>query len=575
MATVREATTKADIPPQEMPIGLLGLFLNGLQHVAIIAPIGLVFPLLVLRAADVDHVLHTSVICASLVALGIGSLLLCRRGRLGSGYLSPAVFTAAYLPGSLLAAQIGGLPLVFGMTLFAGLCELGFSFLMRRLRAYLPAEIAGLAVVMIGIILGLLGFRLLLGIEGRAAASAEGVDMISLAIGLLALALIVGFNIWGKGPLRTFSVLIGLALTYPLAAALGKMDMTRLDLALGDGLVTLPSLPLLLPSFDLTLVPTFAIGALACALRATGDITTCQKIADPDWVRPDMRSIERGVRADGIGTMLAGLLGTVGMNTFSGSVGLSQATGVLQRRVGLAIAAIFVALAFLPPVVGIAAAMPAPLSGAILLFSSAFILANGLGIIVGRLLDSRRILAIGVALILGISHDVFLEFYRSLPPWLRSVSGSSLLVAMVVALTLNAVFRIGVKRSATLEQPLETELLDAVVAFCRQQGPLWGARRDVMDRVVNALTEATEMAYDRGVAGTPVTLRLNYDEFHIDAEMRFAMRPLDPDEGNLEEKAVAALGSAALELRLMRHFADRVSTASEDGHLKLRLRFEA
>jgi xanthine permease XanP len=571
----------ADVPAQERPLPVGGLLLNGLQHVAIITPIGLVFPLLVLRAAQADHALQAAVISASLLALGIGSLLLCWRGRaLGSGFLAPAVFTAAYLPGSLAAAHLGGLPLVFGMTLFAGGCEIALSFLLRRLRPYLPAEIAGLAVVMIGLILGLLGFRLLLGLDGRGTGmtapgiDGAGIDGVAVAVGLFALALIVALNVWGSGPVRTFSVLIGLAAAFPLAALLGKVDGAPIDLALRQGIVTLPSLPLLVPSFDWSLVPPFLVGALACALRATGDITTCQKIADADWVRPDFGSIERGVRADGIGTVIAGALGTVGTNTFSASVGLSQATGVIQRRVSFAIGGIFVALAFVPPIVGVAVAMPPALSGAMLLFASAFILANGLGIVVSRLLDSRRVLAIGLALILGISHDVFVEFYTTLPEWLRSVSGSSLVVAMVVALGLNAVFRLGVKRSVRLEAPLDAELLSRVVELCREQGPLWGARRDVMERVTNGLTEAVELARARGVEGAPLTLRLDYDEFRIVAEVGFAVAAAPPPT-EAADPTIDALGLAELEVRLMRHFADRLSLTERDGRLGLRLRFES
>ncbi|MFD1381635.1 hypothetical protein [Fodinicurvata halophila] len=165
--------TRSSVPdtqalPQEQPLSHTTLLLSGLQHLAIIAPIGLVFPLLVLRAADAGAVLQEAMITASLLALGIGSIVLClRRRALGSGFLCPAVFTAAYLPASLAAAQNGGLALVFGMTMFAGACEIAFSFLLRRLRAYLPVEIAGLAVVMIGLILGLIGFRLLLGLDSH------------------------------------------------------------------------------------------------------------------------------------------------------------------------------------------------------------------------------------------------------------------------------------------------------------------------------------------------------------------------------------------------------------------------
>ena len=68
------------------------------------------------------------------------------------------------------------------------------------------------------------------------------------------------------------------------------------SLSISSRFFALPSLPLLALSFDWSLAVPYLVGALACTLRAVGDITTCQRIANPDWVRPDMGSIERGIR---------------------------------------------------------------------------------------------------------------------------------------------------------------------------------------------------------------------------------------------------------------------------------------
>jgi len=558
-----------DQPAQEaaLPFGML--VLSGLQHIAVIAPTGLVFPLLVLHAAEASAALQKAVITASLLALGLGSLLLCSRGRrLGSGYLAPSVFTAAYLPPSLVAAESGGLALVFGMTIFAGVCEVFFSFALRRLRPFFPVEVSGLAVVMIGLILGLLGFRLILGMTGTTF-SLEEIDGGTAALGFLTLAVIVVLNVWGKGPVRAFSVLLGLSLVYLLVALLGVTSATVSVAREGQAFLALPSLPLLLPGFDWSLAVPYMIGALACALRAVGDITTCQRIANPEWVRPDMGSIERGIRADGVSTMIAGALGTVGLNSFSGSIGLSQATGVIQRSVGFAIAGLFLLLAFLPPLHSLVLSMPHPLFGAILIFSSAFILANGLSIIVARMLDTRRILAIGIALILGISHDVYPHLFESFPLWLRSAAGSSLVVALVTALLLNAIFRIGTKQSARLEATLDRQLLSKIFAFCRENGAAWGARREVIDRLIGALTEAGELALTDGRKGGVSTLDVHYDEFHITSTFTYEAAEARDIAMFSEEDRL----TQELELRLMQHFADQVSLSEQQGRKSMKLVF--
>ena len=51
----------------------------------------------------------------------------------------------------LVAYRQGGLPLVFGMTVFAGCAEMAISPFLRRLRAMFPAEMSGLVVLFVGI----------------------------------------------------------------------------------------------------------------------------------------------------------------------------------------------------------------------------------------------------------------------------------------------------------------------------------------------------------------------------------------------------------------------------------------
>ena len=89
-------------------------------------------------------------------------------------------------------------------------------------------------------------------------------------------------------------------------------------------------------------------------MKAVGTITVCQRMNDADWVRPDMRSITRGVLADGASTVLAGLAGAVGTNTSTPSVGLAAATGVASRTVAYAVGAVFLLLGLLPKLTALA-----------------------------------------------------------------------------------------------------------------------------------------------------------------------------------------------------------------------------
>jgi hypothetical protein len=94
--------------------------LNGVQHVGLIA-INLVYPLLLFRLTDTSLQQTANLLAIGMLVLGVGTLIqVLRLGPVGSGYMLPSTFTASFFAPSLLAAKLGGLPLVFGMTIFGG-----------------------------------------------------------------------------------------------------------------------------------------------------------------------------------------------------------------------------------------------------------------------------------------------------------------------------------------------------------------------------------------------------------------------------------------------------------------------
>ena len=334
----------------------------------------------------------------------------------------------------------------------------------------------------------------------------------------MVLTAITGLTLWGVGPLRLFAALIGFVAGCAAAAVAGILVLP--PATPGAGLVALPSPLGLVPSFAVDLVPDFLIAALACALRAMGDITTCQKINDPNWKRQDIRSVQRGLLADGLGTTIAGLLGTVGLNTFSGSVGISVATGITSRRVALAIGGMFVAMSMLPPVWRLLAAVPLEVAGGVLLFAACFIIVSGVQVIMTRMLDARKTIVIGLALVLGLSYDLFPDLYAALPATLRGVFGSNLVVALVTAILLNLLFRIGVARRAALTLSSRSDQ-GLPYEFMEEHGSEWGARRDVVTKVVGALVEFREHADELMAAGDEARIEVRYDELAIDVEVRY------------------------------------------------------
>lgn len=554
-----------EVPPRAV------LLLSGVQHVGLVA-IFLLVPVIACRQAGLSSEKMIDVLSLSMLVLAAGPILQAVRwGPVGSGYLCPPILAAAYLPPSLLALKAGGLPLMFGMTVFAGVVEIVVSRLLRPLRPYLPPEIAGFVVAMIGITIGLLGFRHVFGIG-----MGEPPGAASYAVAAATLGLMVGLNVWTTGASKIFCALIGLMAGYLLsimAGVLPAVDMQRLAAA---PVVHLPAIDHLGWAFDAELVVPFLVAAVAACLRAIGDLTICQKTNDADWVRPDFQSISGGAMANGLGTALAGLMGTVGLNTSTSNVGLAGATGVTSRGVAFAVGGIYLALAFLPKAATVFAIMPAPVVGATLLFASALVFMNGLIIITSRLLDSRRIFVIGLSFMVALAADVHQPFFAQLPSSVRAFTGSSIVLGTLSALLLNLLFRLGARRTRSLEVNPRAVNAREIDEFMQAQGAAWGARRDVVERARFNLLQSIELLADSGVTQGHLTVAAGFDEFSLDVRVSYDGVALElPDRRPTNEEIIASYeGQYRLAGYLLRNHADRVQVSNRGGHTVLTFHFD-
>jgi NCS2 family nucleobase:cation symporter-2 len=559
---------------EESPPSLI-LWAAGLQHVLVSITVGLAFPLLVLDAAQAPLETVQHVVSASMLALGLGTLLFCLNSRdIGSGYLMPASFSGVYLTVSIAAAKQGGLPLVAGMTIFAGLVQVLLSRFVHRLRPYLPTEIAGLAMLMSGLTLAVIGFNLMTGVS--AAADTLSVNMeVPTLLGVGLVLLMIALHVWGSTGVKLYIVLIGLAVGYVVAIALGFVRFSEIRFS-PTNIVHAPIAAVVWPTMAGNLVVPFAVAAVAASLRAIGDLTTVQKMNDTRWLRPDMLAIGRGLTANGVGMVIAGCLGTVGTGTTSGSVGVSVATGVTSRVVGYATGMIFLAVAFFPTLHDLFITLPHPVMGAAFVFTSCFIIVSGMQVMVSRLMDGRRTLVIGVGLLLGFSRYLFPGFYAAAPHYLQPVVSGPLIIALVGALLLNLVFRIGVKKSASIDFTPGGDPLTKLEQFAQRQGGVWGARRDVIERVERAMIEAAECLELLVAARRTARVTMKFDEYWLDVLIDYEGKPLiasaaapTHDELLADESQLTRLGAI-----LIRRQATRLNVGASGGMQRISLGFE-
>jgi NCS2 family nucleobase:cation symporter-2 len=551
---------------------LLTNLLLGLQHVFLIT-ISLIFPVVIVRSIGGTPQEAEFMVSMSMLAAGVGTVLhaLNRRG-IGSGYLCPSLCGPSFLSASLLAANVAGLHLLFGMTSVAGLFEVLLSRWIHRLRVLFPPEVTGLVVAMVGISViptALTNFM------GRNATDAV-TEMPELLVAFVTLGTMVGISVWSRGKLRLYSVLVGMTIGYLASIPLGILTVDHLALFAEAPLAAVPHLDYFGWSFDVPLLLPFMIAKTCSTLKTIGDITTCQKINDADWRRTDMMNVGQGILADGLSAVFGGLVGTMGQSTSSSNIGLSIGTGATSRRIAFAIGGILVFLAFLPKLAMVFVVMPEPVMGATLIYSVSFMIIAGFQIIMSRMLDARRTFLVGIPLIMGLSVDALPGLYDDVPTILSPIFSSSLSLAAVLVVILNLIFRIGIAKRQRLVLKPGVDDADSIFNFMERQGAAWGARREVIYRAISATNELFEAVGPTGLAEGDIDVEVSFDELNLDVVARYRGEPpalpsTRPAEEELLREGPSATGLAGF---MMTRYANSVRVDTKDGACRVRLHFD-
>jgi len=440
-----------------------------------------------------------------------------------------------------------------------------------RLRPFVPPESAGLVVFLVGCIIGLAALRVLL--EDQPSGMLDGPDCIVTGC---ALAVMAALTIWSSGWPKLFCILIGMVVGYLVAGAVGLLGLHDVVGLLHRPLFAAPSLARVSWRFEWSLAVPFAVTGIAAAMNTTAVVTTYQRLTDAEWVRPDMTSIGRGVLGDGIATTIAGLFGTYGVTVSSANVGLVAATGVASRVIGFAVAAILVLAALQPTLIGVLTIMPRPVMAAAMLFTSVFIMISGVQIVSTRVLDGRRTLVVGMGVIAFFAVSVYPAAFTGVPGWAQPLVTSPLVLATLVALSLNLLFRIGIRRTVTTTVDPDAPYVVQVSDLIERQAGVWGARRDVTSRVEFAVQQTIEAVIAYCDAHGAIWLEVSYDEFVIEAVVTYAGTPLAfPTHAPTRDEILEADdGQQRLAGFLVRRYADKVAATGRDSLNVVRLRFD-
>ncbi len=557
-----------DVPP---PARLVAI---GFQY-AILLSVYLIIVVLVARAAKASPEVTTDLVSFALIAAAIGTTLQAWNGRLfGSGFLAPPVYSAIYFGPAILAAKIGGLPAVAGMTVFAALMEIGFSRLLDRLRVVFQPVIAGFAVLVVGLQLGLVGTGETFDVTGELKPDFG----LHVAVGFLTLAACVGFSIWGRGVIRLVSTLLGLALGVALGLATGVIGPATFAVIGAAAWIDIPDPSYIAYDFLPALVPAFIASATAATLRTVGVVTTAQRINDADWKRPDMANISRGIAADGLGCLAAGLVGAPGQSSAASLVGLSSATQATSRAIAYATSAILLVFAFIPKFGAAIIALPLEIAGAVLIFTAVFLVVSGIQVMMVRGLDLRAGFAVGIALFVGLLTQVNPAYFARLPDWLQTVTSDMLTVSLAVAILLTLLFRIGIRRVGAADWHATDAAHAELADFLGREGKVWKLGDDVVARACETAEGLVDHLKEGAYLASPVAMKASYDNLELTVILVYRGRPPPPLHHAAPAPVVQheeAAASAGLAGFFMGIGADRTSVTTSRDEVTIRLGFAA
>ncbi len=549
--------------------------LLGLQY-AVLDAFYLVLVAIIVRHSHATAHERVALMGISCIALAVGTLLQAlRHGPLGSGFLAPPVFSATFMAPSVAAAETGGMRLVYGMTIAAGLMEALIAICLRRLRLVITPIISGITVYVVGLQLGILGIGEMLDM-GQASRPMFSIHLLAT---LSTLVVCIALSIWGRGALRLLSSILGLGTGMVVASAMGLIDPDRLRIVGEAAWLEVPHTTMFDYGFDITLLPAFLAAGAAAAFRAVGVVTTCQRINNAAWRSPDMVNIRKGVLADGLANVAGGLLGTSGMTIGPGMVGISSATGATSRAIAFVAAAYLLILGLSPKLAGCFLLIPPEVAGAMMVFSACYLISGGMQLMLAGPVDPRAIYVMGISTLLALSENVFPHYFAALPALAHSLTASPLALGLTAALILTFLFRVGMRQRSSLAWDEST--LAKVVPFLQRTVDGWKVAVETKERfmedmnvIVGFLRQNRHQSGVVRVTYNGVALRTNliYLGVHeVSLDHSFAATTVTEREELTDEEAAVFAG---LRDFLKSSAADRKRVLRDRDRVRVKLSYE-
>ena len=274
------------------------------------------------------------------------------------------------------------------------------------------------------------------------------------AIALVAIAIVVVCNIWGKGMVKIIPILLGVVGSYGVAAVCQAAGMEVMDPAKVQALLDAPwiGLPFRFedtlfglfsrPNVDSGMLLTSAVTimplALATMVEHIGGICAISSTCERNFLQDP--GLHRTLLGDGMATSLAALFGAPANTTYGENTGVLALSRVYDPRVIRIAAGLAILLSFSPKFAALVSAMPTATMGGVSMVLYGMISAVGVRNIVENQVDftnSRNVIIAAIIMVLAIGVNYSGSVVFSLGGVEVSLSG--LAVAAIAGILLNAV----------------------------------------------------------------------------------------------------------------------------------------
>ena len=418
-------------------LGVPKMLLLGLQHMFAMFGATILVPILVNDYFKGEGLS----IQVTLFAAGVGTLLFHVITKmkvpafLGSSFAFLGGFaTVANLHTGIYKDMTMGekLPYACGGIVVAGLLYLVLALIIRivgvnRVMRFLPPVVTGPIIICIGLSL---------------APSAVSNASQNWILALIAFAVIVIFNIWGKGMFKIIPILMGVVISYVAALIFNACGMTNADgsaiLQFGEiaraKLIQLQ--PFQLCKFDLTAILVMAPIAIATMMEHIGDISAISATVGENFIEDP--GLHRTLIGDGLATAFAGLIGGPANTTYGENTGVLELSRVHDPRV-IRLAAIYaVILSFSPKFAEIIGTLPTAIIGGVSFMLYGMISAIAVRNVVENHVDftkSRNLIIAAVILVTGLGFSDGLTFTIGK----THITLTALALAAIFGILLNAI----------------------------------------------------------------------------------------------------------------------------------------